>query len=448
MFKKFFVVLALLSFVANAQIEIKGTFAPIDEGDTWVVLYQLKGSKQYYLGNSNIVDGIFQFELPESAEKGMYRLQYRLDSVGFIDFIYSGSPIEVQFDPNNPYNTLTFLNSDENQEYISYKNKAEILKNKLDSLQINYFRIEDESERVFTENLYKSAVKYYKNVQKAYDSITINKLSNKYIKTGQKYYADSIISNPQEFLNSEKEHFFDFIDFKSTAFINSAALGETVIGYVFYLNQSDDAQVQNALFKNAVKTILEKVKDDSEVSKEIQSLLLNSFGRVEHAKMVDYMLENYYYKLPKTLQNIEFVDEVLSNVKLALGRKAPDFSWKEGETELKLSEFNKEGLTILAFWSSDCSHCLVEMPELYDFINDYSDVKVLAYALEEYEDNFKVYNEKFKEWTNVLGLDKWENEVAQDYQIVATPTYFILDKNKKIIAKPEFFKDIKSFFEN
>jgi thiol-disulfide isomerase/thioredoxin len=448
MFKRFFIGLLLLSFTAQAQIEIKGTFTPIDESDTWVVLYQLKGSKQYYLGNSAIENGTFQFDLPQSAEKGMYRINYRLDGNGTVDFIFSGAPIELQFDPNNPYKTLTFLNSQENQVYFSYKNKAEILKNKLDSLQINYFRIDDENERVFTENLYKSALKYYKNVQKSYDSITVNKLSNKYIKANQKYYADSIISNPQQFLNSEKEHFFDFVDFESEAFLNSAVLGEMVIGYVFYLNQSDDAQVQTALFKNAVNTILGKVKGDSEVSKEIQSLLLNSFSRVENANMVDYVLENYYYKLPKVLQNKKFVDEVLNSVKLAFGRTAPNFSWKNGATTMNLSEFNKEGITILAFWSSDCSHCLTEIPQLYDFIIEYSDVKVVAYALEEYEDNFKVYAEKFNEWTNVLGLNKWENDVAQEYQIVATPTYFILNKDKKIIAKPDFFVEIKSFFEN
>jgi thiol-disulfide isomerase/thioredoxin len=101
---------------------------------------------------------------------------------------------------------------------------------------------------------------------------------------------------------------------------------------------------------------------------------------------------------------------------------------------------------MVVFWSTTCSHCLVEVPQLYEFIKDNSEVKVFAIALENDELGFNHYSEIFDKWTNILGLDKWQNKIARDYQINATPNYFILDANKKIISKPYALEDVKNYF--
>jgi protein-disulfide isomerase len=73
---------------------------------------------------------------------------------------------------------------------------------------------------------------------------------------------------------------------------------------------------------------------------------------------------------------------------------------------------------------------------------------VIAAALEENKKDHEQFASKLPKWTNILGLKKWENEMAKAYKINATPTYFILDKDKRIIAKPEHFEDVKAYFEN
>jgi len=88
------------------------------------------------------------------------------------------------------------------------------------------------------------------------------------------------------------------------------------------------------------------------------------------------------------------------------------------------------------------------VPELYEYTKGKSDIHVVNVALEKDTLGFDIYSQQFEKWTNVLGLGKWQNPIAKNYNIVSTPTYFILDTNKKIIAKPEFLKDVKAFFEN
>ena len=76
------------------------------------------------------------------------------------------------------------------------------------------------------------------------------------------------------------------------------------------------------------------------------------------------------------------------------------------------------------------------------------DVKVIAFALENDSFVWENYSKtNLYGWHNVLGLNKWENKTARTYQIYSTPTYLVLDKNKKIIAKPYEVKDVKEYFE-
>ena len=61
------------------------------------------------------------------------------------------------------------------------------------------------------------------------------------------------------------------------------------------------------------------------------------------------------------------------------------------------------------------------------------------------EDDNKAWKEKIKsfpEFINVLGLGKWDNEIGNKYGVKETPTYFVLDKDKRIINKPEYFQDL------
>jgi len=151
--------------------------------------------------------------------------------------------------------------------------------------------------------------------------------------------------------------------------------------------------------------------------------------------------------LPEEYKNPEVVNAIQDKVKLSIGKTAPEIIWEENGTTKKLSELTIAKNYILAFWSTSCSHCLVEIPKLYEFTKDKPNIHVIAIALENDALGFNKHTLNYVKWTTILGLKKWENQIAKDYQIKATPTYFVLDTSKKIIAKPDFFKDVKDFFE-
>ena len=73
---------------------------------------------------------------------------------------------------------------------------------------------------------------------------------------------------------------------------------------------------------------------------------------------------------------------------------------------------------------------------------DKGEYKVIAVGLEDEPYDWRNTIHDFPDFVNVLGLGKWENEIGNDYGIMSTPSYFVLDKDKKITAKPEEFDDL------
>ena len=101
---------------------------------------------------------------------------------------------------------------------------------------------------------------------------------------------------------------------------------------------------------------------------------------------------------------------------------------------------------IIMFWSSGCSHCLDEIPKIYQLAKTLGPekLKVIAVGLEDEPYKWRNITMDMPELIHVLGLGRWENSIGNQYDVSATPTYFILDKDKNIMAKPETIEDVQA----
>ena len=192
--------------------------------------------------------------------------------------------------------------------------------------------------------------------------------------------------------------------------------------------------------------MLSKIKDP-EYQKDIILFLIAQFETINHIESIDYLLENKYKQLPKQLQDLEFIAQKKKLFAAEIGRIAPDFSWIENGEKLQLSTLQSADNYLLIFWSTECSHCLTEIPQLFLELQGNKSLKVIAFAMEKNDTQWKEMKNDLPNWHHVLGLKKWENEIARTYNINATPNYFVLDKNKKIIGKPLLLKDLKVFIK-
>jgi peroxiredoxin len=141
------------------------------------------------------------------------------------------------------------------------------------------------------------------------------------------------------------------------------------------------------------------------------------------------------------------------NKVIAPGDKAPPFSGIQGimgekDTVVNLDDL-KDDVVVLVFLANHCPYVTKVEDRVIDFTNDYKDknVKVVGvcvtpsseYAPEGYnkeycaQDTIEKIRQRIgeKKYNFVYGRDD-SQKIGRDYGAVATPTFFVLDKERKI----------------
>ncbi|WP_408023462.1 TlpA family protein disulfide reductase [Tenacibaculum sediminilitoris] len=455
--KKLLALLIFTTSLVNAQYTVKGTMTPPDKGD-WVILYKIEGAKQKFLSNTTIkfdtvaiggekqVLGKFSFELPNTATPGAYRATYRNTGVGFVDFLFNKENVEFVFNPKYPDQSVLFTSSRENKVYKEYLQEYNAIQKKIDSFQAAYIQTQSKDDK----KAYKKELKELEDVQETYENKSEGMLVNSFIKASRRYNSSNPHESIEDYLSATTENFFEYIDFKSETLFNSSFLIDKINDYVFYLNFSEEKMIQQKLMRKAIVNVMDKVSS-KKLRKAVIEYLINALTDKRNGPAVDWMFSEYYEQLPTEDQDDDFKKEKLEILLATVGRIAPDFSWKEVEQDYKLSTLNDGNNYLLVFWSTACPHCVKEIPELYKFMQTHKEVSVVSFGIENEETKWNEFVKNLPKWHNAIGThpdNKWDNETVRKYQLLATPSYFVLDRNKKIIAMPDHVEDVEKYFNS
>nr|WP_299031324.1 TlpA disulfide reductase family protein [uncultured Tenacibaculum sp.] len=454
--KKLLALLIFTTSLVNAQYTVKGTMTPPDKGD-WVILYKIEGAKQNFVANTTIkldtviisgekqILGKFSFELPGTAAPGAYRATYRNTGAGFVDFFFNKENVEFVFNPKfSDQSAVVFTSSRENKLYSEYLQAYNAVQKKIDSFQAAYIETGDKEAK----KGYKKELKELEDVQEMYENKSEGMLVNSFIKASQRYNSSNPHDNIQDYLSETVDNFFTHVDFKSETLFNSSFLIDRINDYVFYLNYSDDKEVQQELIKESIKNVMKKISSDK-LEKAVTYYLISALTDKRNGPAVDWMFEEYFDELPDEDQDAEFKKEKLDILLATVGRVAPDFSWEENGQEFKLSTLNDAEKYLLVFWSTGCPHCVKEIPELYKFMQSHKEVSVISFGIEHDATEWTEFVKSLPEWHNAIGTHpeyKFDNETVRKYNLLGTPSYFVLDKDKKIIAMPDHEEDVEKYF--
>ncbi len=441
MLKKLILLLFIATLSVNAQDTIRVKINPVGQFKK-VMVYSVVGASQKYIANASLVDGAFKIVIPKGSTSGMYRLYFDVNN-GYFDFIYNQEPVSFTFDADAPEISAVFDVSEENKVYQSYLNSIQTQQYKVDSIQYAYFNPDQKPTLI---GQYATALNNLYELQESFEKAAEGKMAFEFIKSNEKYYHPEIITTPQEYLEITKTHFFDYIDFYNQHLMQSSFFVDKAIEYVFYMNSAEDKQIDTRLKKKAIEKNMLKVEANFKPKSEILNSLIYAFASQQNVEMTHFVLDEYYEKLPEEFKSEKFVNQIKAIIKTAIGVVAPEITWQEGGVEMKLSDLSLAQNYVLVFWSTGCSHCLIEIPKLYDFTSKFSNVKVVAVALEENDGDYSEYAKSMPDWIHVLGLDKWENIYVEMYEITSTPTYLVLDADKKIIAKPATLEELEQYF--
>ena len=425
------------------QYTIEGKFTGIPDKNVYLI--------EYHEGNQQIVDtaktdqqGAFSFTL-SNAKPGMYVVY--VSPQNMLELVFNNENISFETTGSTTQDDIHFLTSKENKIYYDYIYVKINNQNKLNLLRptIRNYPKEDPFYSVMVKQ-YDSLVNQIANTVKVATINDSDKLATRFIRSDWPVIPPAGLSQEEE-TDYLKRHFLDHVDFYDTALINSSILSSRLVGYLqLYQNKNMTKEEAEEAMKPAVDTILEKATLNGEVYGYVLDYLVGGFETVGFDKLLIY-LDN-----ANAAENIceDSTRKVVQNKldlakKLAYGAIAPKIATDDiyGKS-FDLYKLNAKK-TVLVFWASWCPHCTTTLPELNKLYNENRDkFEVVAVSV---DDDIKALKRSVEDqdynWINIAEGLGWDGKIPLEYGITGTPTFFVLDKDKKIISKPRNMSELK-----
>ena len=278
-----------------------------------------------------------------------------------------------------------------------------------------------------------SEIEYFPDNAKKIDSIKLN--HNKYLESIKIKDKNSFLSTyidfnkeiivPQEYKNKSEQyiidHYFDDIIFSDVRILNTRLLK----------NKLDD-YFNNYMSKQSTDVILQKIdylldQTTADVRDYVLWYLYSKY--FDNDLIYIHLSDVYFSKLTITNLTENIRSEIVKRAdvlrKITIGHLAPTFTYIDDEgKQIDLSEIDSKN-TVLFFYKPDCQKCIREKRILGLIKNRQENLTILYINISE------------ENYSNV------SQDIAVQYDIKTTPTIYILDKGKRIIAKNIKAEDIE-----
>ncbi len=261
--------------------------------------------------------------------------------------------------------------------------------------------------------------------------------------------------------NYYRKHYWDNVDFAEDGLIR-APQGLLVSKLNVFIDQVT-MQDPDSL-TSAVNYIISKTRPYTETQKYFIQYLTNKFQdrKIMCQDNVTINMINSFYCTGKawwyndTAELRKMCEESKKAVPTMCGRTAPDLQMADTAGNMhRLYENLGSNLTILFFYDPTCGHCKEVIPIVNAVFQKHKLNGVTVYAVST-ENKYEEWREmmrkrpELKEWINVCKTDRYYPWPINkyDYNIVANPTLFVLDKNAKIIGKKLDEHQLEFFIES
>ncbi len=250
-------------------------------------------------------------------------------------------------------------------------------------------------------------------------------------------------NNAMENYRYLKNHFFDRIDLTDKRFWWTNYFPQKIDSYMKdYVEPVPDS------LANAASRLVFAAMDDTTC---FQLMLTKLFNNAVQSQIMG--MENVWAKLTEEYYlkgRVNWADSAfLSNLKSEytkirfnrIGMQAQELALQDSVgNPVSLYETDQK-YTLLCFYEPDCGHCKKEIPALFnDLYKKYRDRGLsvaCVYLLtdqKEWQDFVRIHQLEGDRWYNLWDPER-TSHFWQFYDTSTTPSFFLLDENKKIIAK-------------
>lgn len=456
-----FLFLGFFSAFGQQKVTVK---MQVSDTSKYVQLAHYHGYKQFFKVDSAKVNakGLLEFTNKSEPWKGGVYLVV-LSPSKFYDFVLSGkeNDIYMEFDTTDYTSSVKFKNSPENEHLFSYRKHLvkvseegsklqEALKTEKDPVKVAEMRKKlGGLQKGVNDDLKKRAA--------AKPELFSSKIMTANLEP-ELPETPPILPNGRPdstfFYRTYKKHYFDHLDFSDERMIKTPFL-ETKLEKYFntLVYQRTDT------LKKETSYILEKSRKNKDVYRYVLWYLTNKYENSNVVGLdgtVIHLYENFYLKDADWLddeQRGKFQNRLNIMKPIETGKVMPALILKDTTGKTHDLYNVKAKYTVVYFYSPTCGHCKDHAPELVKFQDENLSKGVRVWNVaSDPERNIKEMKGFIKSYDtgrleNLYDPDK-QYDFFNRYDVYSTPTLYILDENKRIIAKRVPVEDIGGFIDH
>ena len=403
----FIAIPAFLRSQSKIDISIK------DHNDSVYYLLKYKSDKSYIvIDTSNISNKKKTFENNNNYEEGIYVIADSKVQPLFEILLGKDQKFSINIKELMDYKTYKAKKSFETEKYFEVYSRTihdelyiKALKNEIKAKPDNKFII---------DSISKQLAEYQESI--------INIDTNSFLSTYVRCIKNIVIPDEIKDYKSKSnayiiEHYFDDIPLYDIRILNSRLLKNKLDDYFNNYIYTKDA---DEICANIDK-IITKTYNCQDVRDYILWYLYSKYfnpENIKHEKVYIYLIDNYFSKMDIDNLSDDIREQMIerANVlrEILIGNHAPNISfYDENNNHISIDSIFDANI-VLFFYKPDCQKCIKD--------------KRIVGLIEKRRDDLKVLSIDISDET------KYE-DIINKYDISTTPTIFILDKNKKIIAK-------------
>ena len=432
----------MLSSLSTFAQTISATFFNLPQQKVY-----LNACKGLYL---EVVDSVMmsqdkRVEFNSVLTKGMYQLETEYGPT--VDLLYDDEPVKMIVKDIYDNNTIEFIASKANADWQVYKKFREQTLNQLNMLKPILRKYDARSE------FYADAIKEYGMLQDKFVAFTDSLMLND-------NYASNLIRVDRftplnldvDFKTQRKEliaNYFNDVDFNDVSLIPTDVMTNKIFDFLsiqITSEQSEDQQIMSLIL--GVDNVLNRATVNFEMYKFLYQFLFETFKELNINEVVDYLTRIPYSEEIDCSE--EQYSELLSiaefNSRARVGSVAKNISGKTiFDQDFDLYSIDKD-YTIVYFWSYTCEHCRENLGELKLFLDENPDFSMVAVSVKGDLKKIKniVKKNKISGYFYHDGLE-WDSPYVDDYAVTATPSFYLLDNENKIVFKPFDFNELVDF---
>lgn len=430
-----------MPFLNNAQT-VSATFFNVPQQNVY-----LNSFNGLYL---EVIDSVMmtadkRVEFNSNLTKGMYQLETEFGQT--VDFLYDDAPIKILVKDIDDNSTVDFLDSQANRDWYAYQVVKEQTLNSLNLLKPILRDYDKDSE------FYIKSLNEYEQLQNAFVSFTDSLMlhdnyASKLIKV-DRFPSLNLNDDFKKQRNDMIANFFNDVDFNDLSLIPTDVLTNKIFDFLSIQLTSDQNQEQQIMsLILASDNVLNRASVNFEMYKFIFRFFIESFNELKINEVVDYLTRIPYSENIECTENQ--YNELLSiaefNSRARIGSIAKNISGTTiFDESFDLYSIDND-FTIVYFWSYTCDHCRENIKDLKIFLDENPDFSLVAVSVK--GDLKKIKNLVKKTKLNGYfyhdGLE-WNCPFVDDYAVTGTPSFYLLDKEKKIVYKPFDFNELVDF---